>query len=115
MRARTRAVTPPLPPPLPPIRRFGGQAPGDSAAEEQFACTKYKTTFPMMAKVDVNGAKESPLFKLLKDQKGSMLGRDIKWTFAKFLIAKDGRIVERYLPTTSPSSIAKDIEAELAK
>ena len=69
----------------------------------------------MMAKVDVNGAKESPLFKLLKDQKGSMLGRDIKWNFAKFLIAKDGRIVERYLPTTSPSSIAKDIEAELAK
>jgi glutathione peroxidase len=64
----------------------------------------------MMAKVDVNGAKEAPLWKALKDAKGSMLGRDIKWNFAKFLIARDGTVIERYLPTTSPSSIAADID-----
>lgn len=69
----------------------------------------------MMAKIDVNGPKEAPLWKVLKDQKSSMLGRDIKWNFAKFLIAKDGKVVERYLPTTSPGSIASDIETELAK
>ena len=105
----TRAARSPAPS-LSCLRRFGGQAPGDSAAEESFACTKYKTTFQMMAKVDVNGAKEAPLWKALKDAKGSMLGRDIKWNFAKFLIARDGTVIERYLPTTSPSSIAADID-----
>ena len=102
--------SPHLPPRASPFDRFGGQAPGDSATEQNFACTKYKTTFQMMAKVDVNGDKEAPLWKALKDAKGSMLGRNIKWNFAKFLIARDGTVIERYLPTTSPASIAGDIE-----
>ena len=64
----------------------------------------------MFAKVDVNGPHEAPLFKALKDRKGSMLGRDLRWNFAKFLVARDGTVVERYLPTTSPASIAKAID-----
>lgn len=64
----------------------------------------------MFAKVDVNGPHEAPLWKALKDRKGSMLGRDIKWNFAKFLVDRNGNVIERYLPTTTPSSIANDIE-----
>ena len=66
-----------------PCNQFGGQEPGTEAEISTFACSKYKATFPLFAKVDVNGAKEAPLYKHLKDAKGSWLGRDIKWNFAK--------------------------------
>lgn len=64
----------------------------------------------MFSKIDVNGDKASPLYKYLKDQKGGWFGDGIKWNFSKFLISKDGTVIERYAPTTSPDSIKKDIE-----
>lgn len=64
--------------------QFGGQEPGTDAEIQEFACTRYKATFPVMAKIDVNGAAESPLYTHLKASKGSWLGAGIKWNFAKF-------------------------------
>ena len=94
-----------------PCNQFGGQEPGDEKAIEEFVCTKFKASFPVMKKVDVNGAGAHPLFQHLKKAKPGILGTEgIKWNFTKFLVDKEGKVVERYAPTTSPSSIAKDIE-----
>lgn len=78
-------------------------------------CERFKATFPMMAKVDVNGDNAHPLYKELKSAKPGFLGTEgIKWNFSKFLVSKTGAVLERYAPTTEPSSIAKDIEKALA-
>lgn len=96
-----------------PCNQFGGQEPGNDEEIQQFCTSKFKTTFPVLAKVDVNGAKEAPLYKHLKSKKSSLMMQGIMWNFAKFLIGRDGTVVERYLPTTSPASIAIDIEKQL--
>ena len=70
---------------------------------------KYKTTFPLFAKVEVNGKNEEPLFRYLKSQEGGFLGDDIKWNFTKFLVARDGTVVDRFAPITKPESIESDI------
>jgi len=96
-----------------PCNQFGGQEPGTNEQIKNFACSRYKATFPLFAKVDVNGANAAPLYKWLKAEKPAGLfgvGDGIKWNFGKFLVDKEGKVVERYAPTTSPSSIAKDIE-----
>ena len=98
-----------------PCNQFGHQAPGTDEEIGSFCTLNYSTTFPRFQKVDVNGANASPLYIWLKSQKGGMLGSGIKWNFAKFLINKTGEVIGRYAPTTSPESIANDIEKALEK
>jgi glutathione peroxidase len=94
-----------------PCNQFGAQEPGDSGQIAQFCEQNYGVTFPMFEKVDVNGANAHPLFKWLKDQAPGLLGtKDIKWNFTKFLVGRDGKVVDRYAPTTRPDAIAGDIE-----
>lgn len=92
-----------------PCNQFGHQAPGTEEEIQEFCTLKYKTTFPLFAKVEVNGKNEEPLFRYLKSQEGGFLGDDIKWNFTKFLVTRDGRVVGRYAPITKPESIEGDI------
>jgi glutathione peroxidase len=97
-----------------PCNQFGAQEPGDAAEIANFCSLTYDVTFPVFAKVDVNGAQADPLFERLKgDAPGLMGSRAIKWNFTKFLVDRDGRTVRRYAPTTRPAEIRADIEALL--
>lgn len=97
-----------------PCDQFGHQEPGNEAAISEFCSLNYDVSFPMFAKVDVNGRDAHPLWQWLKDEKGGFLGMDaIKWNFSKFLVGRDGRVLKRYAPTDKPESIAADIEAAL--
>ncbi|MCS6944376.1 MAG: glutathione peroxidase [Sutterellaceae bacterium] len=98
-----------------PCNQFGGQEPGDEAQIAQFCQTRYRVSFPLFAKVDVNGETAHPLFVYLKAAAPGLLGSEaIKWNFTKFLVDRSGRVVKRYAPQTDPLSIAPDIEALLA-
>ncbi len=98
-----------------PCNQFGAQEPGDADAIAAFCDTTYGVTFPLFAKVDVNGGDAAPLFTWLKAEAPGLLGtRDIKWNFTKFLVGRDGRVIDRYAPTTRPEAIASDIEKALA-
>ena len=88
-----------------PCNQFGHQAPGTEEEIQEFCTLKYKTTFPLFAKVEVNGENEEPLFRYLKSQEGGFLGDDIKWNFTKFLVSRDGTVVDRFAPITKPESI----------
>ncbi|PKU72042.1 Putative glutathione peroxidase 7, chloroplastic [Dendrobium catenatum] len=88
-----------------PCNQFGGQEPGSNTQIKQFACTRFKAEFPIFDKVDVNGPKTAPVYQFLKASAGGFLGDLIKWNFEKFLIDKNGNVVERYQPTTSPFQI----------
>ncbi len=93
-----------------PCDQFGHQEPGNEEEIKNFCSLTYDVTFPMFAKVDVNGDKAHPFWKFLKKEKGGLLGIDaIKWNFTKFLINKKGEVVKRYAPTDKPESIDKDI------
>lgn len=92
-----------------PCNQFGHQAPGTEEEIQEFCTLKYNTTFPLFAKIDVNGKDAEPLFSFLKNQKGGIFGNDIKWNFTKFLVSRDGTVVERYAPMTTPEKIEKDI------
>ena len=95
-----------------PCNQFGAQEPGSEEEIAQFCELNYGVTFPMFAKVDVNGDKASPLFKHLKSAKKGVLGSEaIKWNFTKFLVDRDGNVVERYATQTEP----KDLEADVKK
>ena len=96
-----------------PCNQFGKQEPGDAKAIEQFCASKYAVTFPMFAKIDVNGDNADPLYRYLKNEKSGLLGSSIKWNFTKFLVDRSGRVVGRYAPTATPASLTKDIEALL--
>ncbi|QSX78208.1 glutathione peroxidase [Agrilutibacter solisilvae] len=97
-----------------PCDQFGHQEPGNEAEIKNFCSLNYDVSFPLFAKVDVNGDKAHPLWKWLKDEKGGLLGIDaIKWNFSKFLVGRDGRVLKRYAPTEKPEAIAGDIEAAL--
>ncbi len=99
-----------------PCNQFGAQEPGTEADIEKFTCDRFKANFPLTAKVEVNGANTHPVWAFLKKEKPGFLGTEgIKWNFSKFLVDREGKVVERYAPTTSPESIEKDIEAALAK
>ncbi|PTW46021.1 glutathione peroxidase [Sphingomonas faeni] len=94
-----------------PCNQFGGQEPGDAAEIANFCTLTYDVTFPVFAKVDVNGAGADPLFERLKSDAPGVLGsKAIKWNFTKFLVGRDGVVVDRYAPTTKPEDIRKDIE-----
>ena len=98
-----------------PCNQFGGQDPGANDQIASFCELNYGVSFPMMAKVDVNGEQAHPLWKWLTEQAPGLLGsRAIKWNFTKFLVGRDGKVIKRYAPTDKPESLKKDIEAALA-
>ncbi|KAJ0090697.1 hypothetical protein Patl1_12600 [Pistacia atlantica] len=88
-----------------PCNQFGGQEPGSNPEIKDFACTRFKAEFPIFDKVDVNGPNTAPVYQFLKSSAGGFLGDLIKWNFEKFLVDKNGKVVERYPPTTSPFQI----------
>ncbi len=97
-----------------PCNQFGAQEPGSAEEIDSFCKVNFGVSFPLMAKVDVNGAGADPLYDWLKKEAPGLLGtKSIKWNFTKFLIGRDGKVVRRYAPTDKPESIAKDIEALL--
>ncbi len=94
-----------------PCNQFGGQEPGNAEEIEQFCKVNFGLTFPLMQKVDVNGAEASPLFDWMKREAPGLMGsKVIKWNFTKFLIDREGNVVKRYGPTDAPAAIAADIE-----
>ena len=94
-----------------PCNQFGGQEPGDAKQIGEFCERKYDVTFPMFAKIDVNGANAAPLYEYLKNEKPDLLGsKAIKWNFTKFLVDREGKVVERYAPNVEPDAIVSDIE-----
>ncbi|MBW8841517.1 MAG: glutathione peroxidase [Sphingomonadales bacterium] len=94
-----------------PCNQFGAQEPGDAEEIANFCSLTYDVTFPVFAKIDVNGSGADPLYGELKKQAPGFLGTEgIKWNFTKFLVGRDGQVVERYAPTTKPEEIAADIE-----
>lgn len=98
-----------------PSNQFGAQDPGSNDEIASFCQLNYGVSFPMMAKVDVNGAQAHPLWKWLTAAAPGILGTQaIKWNFTKFLVGKDGRVLKRYAPNDTPESLKKDIEAALA-
>jgi glutathione peroxidase len=96
-----------------PCNQFGRQEPGDAKEIERFCTGKYDVTFPMFAKIDVNGSAAHPLFQYLRSEKSGLLGSSIKWNFTKFLVDRSGRVVARHAPTTTPEGLKKEIEALL--
>ncbi len=96
-----------------PCNQFGKQEPGDAKAIAQFCDSNYAVTFPMFAKIDVNGDNAHPLFRYLKREKSGLLGSSIKWNFTKFLVDRSGQVVARHAPITTPESLRKEIEALL--
>ena len=94
-----------------PCNQFGAQEPGGEEEIESFCEVNYGVTFPMFAKIDVNGKNAAPLYEYLKDAKPGLLGSEaIKWNFTKFLVDRKGKVVERYAPKVEPEAIADDIE-----
>lgn len=96
-----------------PCNQFAGQEPKSDAEIGEFCERNYGVTFPMFAKIEVNGAEAHPLYQWLRTEKGGVLGDAIKWNFTKFLIGREGQVIKRYAPTTEPDKIAADIEREL--
>jgi len=98
-----------------PCDQFGHQEPGDEAEIRNFCSTSYDVSFPMFAKIEVNGSGAHPLYKWLKSEGKGILGSEaIKWNFTKFLVDSDGQVVKRYAPTDTPEKIGKDLKAQLA-
>lgn len=93
-----------------PCNQFGHQAPGTQEEIHEFCTLKYHTTFPQFQKINVNGKDASPLYDWLKKEKGGWFGSAIKWNFTKFLIDRDGNVVERYAPTTTTAKIEEEIK-----
>ena len=97
-----------------PSNQFGAQDPGSNDQIASFCSLNYGVNFPMMAKVDVNGAQAHPLWKWLTAEAPGILGSQaVKWNFTKFLVGKNGKVLKRYAPTDKPESLRKDIEAAL--
>ena len=98
-----------------PCNQFGAQDPGPDSDIASFCQVNYGVSFPMMSKVEVNGAQAHPLYQWLCAEAPGLLGsKSIKWNFTKFLVGKDGRVIKRYAPLDKPADMARDIEAALA-
>jgi glutathione peroxidase len=98
-----------------PCDQFGHQEPGDAAEIREFCSLNYQISFPLFAKIEVNGAAAHPLYKFLKTARPGLLGSEaIKWNFTKFLVGRDGAVLKRYAPADKPESLSADIEAGLA-
>ena len=96
-----------------PCNQFGHQEPGDDAAIKNFCTDTFGVTFPMMAKIEVNGEGAHPLYKELKKAQGGLLGNEIKWNFTKFLVDREGRVVDRFAPQKEPRALEEKIKALL--
>jgi glutathione peroxidase len=97
-----------------PCNQFGAQDPGKNEEIAQFCQLNYGVSFPMMAKIDVNGPAADPLYQWLSAEAPGLLGsKSIKWNFTKFLVGKDGQVIKRYAPADPPAALAKDIEKAL--
>jgi glutathione peroxidase len=98
-----------------PSNEFGNQDPGTNEQIASFCERNYGVSFPMMAKLQVNGPAADPLWRWLKSEAPGVLGSEaVKWNFTKFLVGRDGQVIRRYAPTESPESLRRDIEAALA-
>jgi glutathione peroxidase len=97
-----------------PCDQFGHQEPGSDLEIGAFCERNFGVTFPLFAKIEVNGPHAHPLYAFLKEQKGGLLGSAIKWNFTKFLVGREGQVLERVPPTTAPEKLAGPIEAALA-
>ena len=98
-----------------PCDQFGHQEPGDETEIKAFCSLTYDVTFPLFAKIDVNGAQAHPLFRWLKSEKAGLFGTEaIKWNFTKFLVDRTGQVVKRYAPSDAPDAIDEDVSALLA-
>lgn len=98
-----------------PCNQFGAQDSGSNGEIAEFCQLNYGVSFPMMARIDVNGAQGHPLYQWLTKEAPGLLGsKSIKWNFTKFLVGKDGAVLRRYAPTDTPASMVRDIEAALA-
>lgn len=98
-----------------PCNQFRNQDPGNNGEISEFCSLNYGVTFPMFAKIEVNGDNTHPLYKHLKKSAKGIMGTEaIKWNFTKFLVGKNGEVLKRYAPNTAPKDIKKDIEAALA-
>ena len=96
-----------------PCNQFGAQEPGDAKQIETFCETKFHVTFPMFAKIDVNGGQAHPLYEYLRREKTGLLGSSIKWNFTKFVVDRSGKVVGRHAPTVTPEGLRREIEALL--
>ncbi len=97
-----------------PCNQFGHQEPGDATDIRNFCSTKYDVTFPLFAKIDVNGADAHPLYKFLKHAAPGLLGSEaIKWNFTKFLVNREGKVIRRYASADAPEKIGRDLVALL--
>ena len=98
-----------------PCNQFGGQEPGDAAQIREFCEARYGVSFPLFAKIDVNGPNAHPLFEHLKEQAPGLLGsRKVKWNFTKFLVSRSGEVLSRFGSTTKPEKLEKQIQKTLA-
>ncbi len=98
-----------------PCNQFGGQEPGTSDEIQEFCKVRFGVTFPLFQRIDVNGSGTHPLYEHLKNEAPGLLGsRNVKWNFTKFLVGRDGEVIERFSPTTKPEAIEDKIEEALA-
>ena len=97
-----------------PCDQFGNQEPGGEDEIAAFCERNFGVSFPMFAKVEVNGDDAHPLYQWLRSEKGGLLGSKVKWNFTKFLVGRDGQVIERYAPQTPPDKLTVDIEKALA-
>ncbi len=93
-----------------PCNQFGNQEPGTASEIAAFCTQGYDVTFPLFAKIDVNGDRAHPLYRFLRAQKPGLLGSAIKWNFTKFLVDRSGHVVARHAPTTTPGALGREIE-----
>lgn len=93
-----------------PCNQFGAQEPGDNAEIKNFCTSTFSVTFPMMSKIDVNGESADPLYKFLKKEQGGILGDEIKWNFTKFLVDREGNVVDRFASQKTPKALEKEVE-----
>lgn len=96
-----------------PCDQFGHQEPGDEDEIASFCERNFGVTFPLFSKIDVNGDDAHPLYQWLKKEQGGLLGGKIKWNFTKFLVGKDGQVIDRYAPTTKPEKLGGDVAKAL--
>ena len=96
-----------------PCDQFGHQEPGEAEEISEFCTLNYGVTFPMFAKIEVNGPGTHPLFRWLKKERSGVLGGTIKWNFTKFLLGRDGTVLDRFAPTTTPDALEPDVEKAL--
>jgi glutathione peroxidase len=98
-----------------PCDQFAHQEPGTNEEIQSFCQMNYGVTFPVYAKIDVNGSKAHPLYQYLRSQQGGILGDSIKWNFTKFLVGRDGNVVSRSAPAVAPEKMAEEIQSLLNK